>query len=281
MFVKVIIQKSDLDTCMTAYLLNVSREDDVFLTRGEACEADLNNPHVVCIEAGGNGQIHLNNFDHHNDSTLPPASVQAMETLGIENNEINRLVDYVARVDMAQPFPRPIPFPSLSNVFSGMKMVEQSEIEQFFKGIDMLSSIITLRIDPFQSMPKRKAWAEYIAVKERNWKELKHNLNRTQFYHTQQNRKVGYCSQRSIGGIGALLNTMGCDIAILYSDTFGPRALPKFTIGSRSISLDALLAKLNGYEPGWGGHQRIIGSPREAATTLKPQQIISIVIDIL
>jgi hypothetical protein len=58
--------KIDLDTIASAWLLGVTREDQVEVVRsGRASESDLANPLVLCIEVGGAGRVHEFCFDHH------------------------------------------------------------------------------------------------------------------------------------------------------------------------------------------------------------------------
>ena len=77
---KVVIQKVDLDTALTAFLLGVSSADEIVVANGEASPEDLANPVVVCIECGGSGEVENNNYDHHDPGKeLPPACVQAFQ----------------------------------------------------------------------------------------------------------------------------------------------------------------------------------------------------------
>lgn len=77
---RVIIQKVDMDTALTAFLLGVSEQDEIIVVRDKASPEDLADPNVICIECGGSRQIHLANFDHHNTKQeLPAACVQAWE----------------------------------------------------------------------------------------------------------------------------------------------------------------------------------------------------------
>lgn len=274
---KVIIQKPDLDTCMTGLLLGINMHDNVIIY-GNADKADIENPDIICIEAGGSGLVHLNNFDHHDSSALPPACIQAMDYLNIRDIAVKRLVHYISLVDMAEALPRSIAFPSLSNLFSGMQLVENSNIdEQFFSGIKLLNQVIELNIDPFQSLPARKEWERYIEAKQINWAMVNESLLNTKFYYTKQDRKIGFCSQNNIGGIGSILK-MECDIAVLYSDSFGKPNFPKYTIASSSINVSELLPILNKQELGWGGHQKIIGSPRDVPTVLTNKGLINMII---
>lgn len=77
---RILVGKIDLDTAGAAFLLGVTREDEVEVVRsGQASEADLANPDVLCIEVGGSGQVNLRNFDHHGlgSEGLPSATTQA------------------------------------------------------------------------------------------------------------------------------------------------------------------------------------------------------------
>lgn len=79
---KVVIQKVDLDTALTAFFLWVSFADEIVVVRGNASPEDLANPEVICIECGGSGEVEKNNFDHHDPGKdLPPACVQAFHRL--------------------------------------------------------------------------------------------------------------------------------------------------------------------------------------------------------
>jgi len=87
--VKAIIQKVDLDTCLTALILGVDPlADEVIVVKGEAGEEELSDPAVVCIEAGGSGRSDLNNFDHHDpDRYFEPACRQAWRRQGRADSE--------------------------------------------------------------------------------------------------------------------------------------------------------------------------------------------------
>ena len=54
---RVIIQKPDLDTCLTALIMGVTRDDDIVILRGDASEDDLGNSNILCIEVGYSGKI--------------------------------------------------------------------------------------------------------------------------------------------------------------------------------------------------------------------------------
>jgi hypothetical protein len=79
---RVVIQKVDLDTALTAFILGVSEKDEIVVVRDKASPEDLADPEVICIECGGSGEVEKGNFDHHDtDQELPPACVQAFQAL--------------------------------------------------------------------------------------------------------------------------------------------------------------------------------------------------------
>lgn len=274
---KIIIQKPDLDTCMTALLLGVTKTDKVSISRGDAPYEDIMNPDIICIETGGSGLVYLNNFDHHDTNmNLFPASIQAIRRLEIKDKKLTRLADYISIVDVGGELKTSISFPSLSNIFSGMRLVEHDLLKQFFKGIELLQDVVKNNYNPFKTMPEKKEWLEYIKAKNENWKMVKQDIKKTKFFFTKNAKKVGFCVQKNIGGFGALFD-MGCSIGMLYHPCFGENKIPTCTIASSKINLSVLLSALNGKEPGWGGHSKIIGSPRKHGTKLSIIELIAIV----
>lgn len=276
---RVLIQKPDMDTCLTAFTLGVRAGTcEVEVLRGEAPQQDLNNAKVLCIEAGGSGQVHLNNFDHHNaESYLPPACLQALTLKGSYTPGMRRLVEYVAQVDEARPIQPPAAFPSLSNLFSGMLFVEKDPVRQLLAGIDIFAAILEWDIDPFGTMPSLAKWAGYVEAKRRNSEELGAMLARAQFFFSAKGRKIGFSEHQAIGGISALY-TQGCSVVILYSREFGDPPVPKFTIAGNKVSVFHLKAILDRWEEGWGGRDTILGSPRRGSFLAK-ETVIRLVLE--
>lgn len=263
---KTIIQKPDLDTCMAGLVLGVTRRDKVVITPAQASPEDIRNPRVICIEAGGSGWVHLNDFDHHDGGyALPSACVQAIAARGIQDDYLDKLAQYIEAVDTGQ-INVAIDFPSLSNLFSGIRLVEPRILEQFFKGIDLLDHMVEHRIDPFAPLEVQEEWGEYIEAKQRNLEKVTQELKNAAFL-TGRTAKIGVCVQTGVGGFGGLFSE-GCDIAILYNPSTGEDTGAKCTISSRDRDLFPFLAKLNAMEPGWGGRKNIIGSPRGRGTTV-------------
>jgi hypothetical protein len=252
---RTIIRKPDLDTCMTALLCDINRGDKLCIMEGAAMKKDLSNPEILCIEAGGSGQVYLNNFDHHNSKFhLPPACIQVCERYQIDNPFIRYLVDYVALVDQAVPITPVIVFPSLSNIFSGMRLFTPSVEEQFWKGISILEIVLAERLDPFLTMPFKPEWRSYIKAKEASRKKLNSDLEKAEYYISTGKHRIGYIETEAPGAIGGLYG-YGCNIAIAFNPV-----RKKYTIGGRGVDVYQLLTPLNVLERGWGGHATIIGS---------------------
>jgi hypothetical protein len=264
---KTIIQKPDLDTCMAGLVLGVTNSDTVVVTPANASYKDLMDPDVICIEAGGSGWVSLNNFDHHDEGQgLPSACVQAITAKGLADVYLNKLAGYIEAVDTGR-MNFVVDFPSLSNVFSGIRLVEPRLIDQFFKGIGLLNHMIEYRVDPFSSLEVQKNWAVYIEAKQRNLEKVMQGLKDAVFLNGRT-AKIGVCIQTGIGGFGSLFSE-GCDIAILYNPSTAKDTGAKCTISSRDRDLFPFLSQLNALEPGWGGRKNIIGSPRDRGTSIE------------
>jgi hypothetical protein len=273
---KAVIQKPDLDTCLTALILEVTEGDDVHVVRGTASKEDLGDPGVLCIEAGGSGSASLNNFDHHDaGKSLPPACRQAFDRVKPDMNGLERLVEYVCAVDEVYILPTPIPFPSLSSIFSGMLLVEKDWKAQFFKGMAILRKALKNDIDPFGTMPDIEEWRLYRSAKEENMVRVTEALKDATFYKSQGGLKVGFLESDFIGGIGALYK-QGCQVVVMHNQSFGSPPVKKFTIAGNGVEVYHLVQYFNKVEPGWGGQTTIIGSPR-SGTKLDVEQVIQTV----
>lgn len=280
---KVIIQKPDLDTCLTALIMGVSEKDEIVVSKGGASTDDLHNPSVLCIEAGGSGDVHLNNFDHHNtDTGMPPACRQAYDYRASRishmlSENLGRLVEYVCMVDDEPKDHPPIEFPSLSNIFSGMLLVERDPIQQFLKGIAIIKKVLESNIDPFNTMPDIEEWRAYRIAKEENIKGVKEAIKNAEFYTARNGYKVGFLESKYIGGIGALYN-QGCDVVVMFNPTYGNPPVHKWTIAGNGRDVYHLIESFDKIEKGWGGRATIIGSPREG-TGLKKEEVMSVVLN--
>ncbi|MCX7965840.1 MAG: hypothetical protein N2596_04365 [Syntrophorhabdaceae bacterium] len=274
---KVLIEKPDLDTCLTGLILGISSHDDIFIVEGKAEERDLLDSSVICIECGGSGLTSLNNFDHHEPHQYyPPACLQAYEHTGCNDIKLKRLLDYVCLVD-DRPEKHPlIAFPSLSNIFSGMLLVEKDPKKQFLKGMEMLKKVLNENIDPFSTMPDVYEWREFVEAKHKNLEETEHALKNTKYFFLNRGLKIGFLESTSIVGIGSLYRA-GCDVVILYNPAYGEPPRRKYTISGKNKKVVHLISFFDNMEKGWGGRDTIIGSPKKGST-LTPEEVIEIVL---
>lgn len=284
---KVVIQKADMDTVLTALLLGVSEQDEIIVVREKASPEDLADPNAICIECGGSGQTDLNDFDHHDtDKPLPPACVQAFPLHFSPQDKplLERLVEYVSLLDTQGPEAlkarsqlREGAFPTLSDIFSGMLLTTKEPKEQLLRGMEIFRTVLQEELDPFGLMPELPEWEEYTEAKRQNNEAIRKAVTNARFFETRSGLRAGFVETEVIGALGALYN-LGCRVAIAYSPRFGNPPVPKYTIAGNGIRVDALLPILNEHEPGWGGpaHGTIIGSPR-TGSRLKPEGVIEIV----
>lgn len=273
---RVVIQQVDLDTCVTALVLGVSREDLVVVVRKRADQRDLDDPSVLCIEAGGSGRIAERNFDHHDaDGPTAPACRQAFDAVRPGDPGLAALVDYAAAHDVtgcrrtgADESDTRL---SLSSLFSGLRLAVRNPVDQFFAGLNLLRVLVGEGIDPGGSMPGRPEWREYVEAKRSVSRALEDARAHADTFATSSGLRAGYMESEVVGALGVVYG-MDCDIAIAYSPRFrapdGARSIPKYAIGGRNgVRVDHLLPLLNALEPGWGGpaHGTIIASPRDGS----------------
>jgi len=276
---RVIIQKPDLDTCLAALILGVSERDDIAVVMRQAPETDLNGPDVYCIETGGSGQVHLNNFDHHDRLRRedPPACRQAYEARKLSDAKLYRLVEYVCMVDVPVQKHPPIPFPSLSNIFSGMLFLEGSPLKQFLAGLEILKKVLARGIDPFETMPDLREWRSYRKEKEENNKRYGAALQNAVIFHAQSGKKIGFGESTVIGDFQDLRDR-GCDVVILYNPEFGEQKIRRFTISGNNCAVECLIPFIDRIETGWGGNnETILCSPRDRSSNLSKDVIIELV----
>jgi len=78
---KFIVGKIDMDCVLTAYILGCTKSDTILRIDDIAGAEELKNPNIICIECGGSGQVHLNNWDHHDTNEyLESACKQALQS---------------------------------------------------------------------------------------------------------------------------------------------------------------------------------------------------------
>ncbi|MCX7634937.1 MAG: hypothetical protein N2Z74_04250 [Syntrophales bacterium] len=273
---KVIVRKPDLDTCLTALILGVGEQDEIVIAPEGATAAELADPTVLCLEAGGSGTPEWGNFDHHDPGkSHPPACRQAYEHLKLTDAALERLVAYVSMVDENPTGHPPISFPSLSNLFSGMMLVEIDPQRCFRRGLELLKEVWKDGIDPFAPMPDRPHWRCWREAKKANRRKMKMLRDQVYVFTTRRGKSAGFLTSGVIGGVG-LIYSRGCDIAVLYHPAFGLPPVPKYTIGGKNVAVSPLLDPLNTLEAGWGGRETIIGSPA-TGSRLAPETVIALI----
>ena len=163
-----------------------------------------------------------------------------------------RLVDYVCMVDERIPVGELPEFPTLSNIFSGMLLIEKEPAAQFAKGIAILRRVVAARLDPYDTMPDCEAWRPFAEAKEANFRLVKETLEQAEYYLSRRGRKVGYVESTAIGGIGTLYE-QGCEVAVMFNPAFGEPPMPKFTIAGNQTLVIAAKPAFDELEAGWGG----------------------------
>lgn len=194
-----------------------------------------------------------------------------------------RLIHYIDELDRgvrSKSFKRQEErFPTLSDVFSGMLLASIYPVEQFHLGIEMLREVDYRCIDAYGRMPIEEIseWRLWSGLKKINNKKVLQAITSeaSPLILTNGGRKIAWIKTDLIGAPGKLYG-IGAEIAVVYSEKFGPNKVPKFTISGNNVRIDGILNILNEKEPGWGGHTTIIGSPREGSK-LTLEEVIKIV----
>ncbi|MDD4271315.1 MAG: hypothetical protein PHF50_00755 [Patescibacteria group bacterium] len=284
--------KVDLDTVGTAFLLGINRADKVIVLRnGQASEAELSDPGITCIEVGGSGRTTENNWDHHDpdgpkESATKQGANEAVKFLTTHQQESVaklKLVDYIETLDVLGPQALPeygqVEFPTFSDIFAGMCLITRDPVEQFQKGVEIISQIVMGNYQSF--FGTIRGFEKYSDAKAKNNRQIAEAVQLAKWSTTKAGRKLGYLETDFFGTPGALYGK-GAEIVVAFAPRFGNPPVPKFTIGGNGIRVDAALASLNALEPGWGGPPTgtIIGSPREGSK-LSLEQVVSVVKEVL
>lgn len=211
---RVVFQQADLDTCLTALVLGFGPEHVVRHAHNGASAAELADPDVCCIEAGGSGEVACNNFDHHApDGPVTPACQQALLVTG-GDSAMKRLVAYVTAVDTAAGgSAAAVPFPSLSALFSGLRLSVTDPVTQFREGVELQRRIWHEGHDPFAPIAIRPEWASYVAAKRANGLVLGEARRDVIVQRSRHGLLVGAVETEAIGAVG-LVYQMGCAIAV-------------------------------------------------------------------
>lgn len=163
-------------------------------------------------------------------------------------------------------------YPFLSDVFAGMLILTAGNpLEQFFKGIELLKTIIDSKQDPYGQIKGFDAYAE---TKAKNDRQVAEAVKVARWDTTRSGRKLGYLETEFFGAPGALYG-QGAQVVVALNPNFN--GVRKFTIAGNGIGVSACTETLNAIEPGWGGHPTIIGSPREGGSHLSLEEVVRVV----
>jgi len=170
-------------------------------------------------------------------------------------------VDYVAEVDIpAWPRRSSRPKPSLSALFSGMLLRVGTPVGRFQAGLGLLETVRDLGLDPFEAMPVRPEWSDFLAARQAESEALQRDAGGIVIRELPGGLRLGGLATRRYGAVGAIFSR-GCRLAVALQPGRGEGEPAKATIAGAGLRVDWLLAPLSDMEPGWGGRQDIIGSP--------------------
>ncbi|MBI2473910.1 hypothetical protein HYV70_05160 [Candidatus Uhrbacteria bacterium] len=288
---EVFFGKVDLDTLVTSLVLGLNPSEILFkAVAGSVSEVMLADTSVMAIEVGGSGRVAENNFDHHSSKggTTLSSAAQALERLA----RLVRYVDELDRGDRRAEYVKDGGFPSLSQLISGMLLVEHSPNVRMERGLELLKVVLHSGIDPFGSMdaildfiPQGRLYASTKREHDRQFEEMSRTAT---WYTTNEGRRFAVVETSWIGALGVLYGK-GADIVLALnpemSKSDGNGSYKKFTLAvNRSvvdITVFPVLEELLKLEEGWGGpnHGGICGSPVGRNSELEIQQVVQIVIE--
>lgn len=270
------LRKPDLDTVFTAFTLEWQEGDKVHLVAETAPAAALADPEIFCLECGGAGEVALGNFDHHNTPlSLPPACLQALHWREPDDPLLWDWGEYVAAVDLGRGRGNGLSGWTLSQLYSGLRLTVPDPVAQLTAGVQLLRTILKLRLTPQEPLPLLPAWEPYRQAKRDLWERLAALLPQAVYFETKAGRRGGLLAA-PYPGVHGLLRRQGCDITVaLGLPANGGRHL---TIASQGVDLRPLLQQLQRLEPGWGGpaHSTILAAPT-AGSALDPTRLLNLI----
>ncbi len=276
----VYIIKPDLDTIVTAALAGINpKTHQLVVLTSRAPAAVLENPKFLCLECGGSGQIHLNNFDHHDGTGLPSACVQALKVFMTDDLFMHRLVAYAAAIDSGVFTPKSGNI-TLGHVLGGLALTYTSFEHCFWAGLHVVRELVARRISPQNlglHMHQNSLWAGYVARQKAQRVALSNC--------TQAVRRIavpcGYLLALTTcyAGVHGLLLSLGGQVRLAMRHL--PSGKTQATISCandlRHI-LSHFLALASQHEQGWGGpdHGCIVASPY-GGSCLGEEEILAII----
>lgn len=252
----------------------------------------LNDPRILCIEVGGSGQVELGNFDHHGENApSSSATLQAYQTLKINDSYLGRLVSYINELDTLGLVELTrkrghVAFPTLSDIIAGIRLKYNDPIMVMKEGVKVLEEITKTQQDPYGTID---GFTEYATIKRKNDEEIEKIKTEIQWNRTNNGLIFGYLESELPGSLGIIYEEgkkkFGDDkiiIGIVFNPQFGSQKVKKYTIGlsldpdrakELGINLTAINHKLNLLEDGWGGPPTgtIIGSPKNGSEITKDE----------
>lgn len=298
---KVVFQKPDLDTALTAVIEGV-RPDvaELVAVSGSASAEDRNDSTVLCIECTGSGDLVLSNRDHHAGPDSRPACVQAFEAVELWLRKLKPLVQYVAEVDIGKKsFHRLSGGPSLVWLYSGlMVFYGNDKVQQFWASIRLLLKVLELNLDPYgpmnkvlESMPEAVEWDKAKREHERWSRQV---VSKAQYTESKDGVLIAYVVSNWKGAVGLLqaTETKGQrkpNVVICLSTDFhhDGSGFCKYSVAASAADLSKLKLRLNEIEPGWGGPVRenpkkdgaFLGSPLAASSAVELEDVVQMVMD--
>jgi len=202
-------------------------------------------------------------------------------------DSLTQLVDYIDQLDTkgATSMPnygRKDLFPSLSDVFAGMLLTVRDPLEQFFRGIELLKTVVESGQDPYGRI---EGFGVYAEAKAKNDRQIAEAVKAARWDTTRSGLRLGYLETAFFGAPGALYDQGAQVVVALNPNLNGVR---KFTIAGNGIEVLTCIEVLNAKESEkkpkesekkseWGGHPTIIGSPREGGSCLSLEEVVKVV----
>ena len=312
---RVVVGKIDLDTVGAAFLLGVTREDELVVVRGEASSEDLADPNVICIEVGGSGQVTQNNWDHHaEDGPRISATRQVAEKTSVtvcscgayhwwtpvdnDDTVLGECELYLAYIDPKDGKVSPV----VTWLVGYINELDTKGPEALRSGkvgfptlSDVFAGMLLTERDPAEQLHKgveilrevvatgQDPWLTiagfdaYAEAKRENNRAIAEAVEKAEWTTTQGGRKLAFLETDFFGAPGALYGA-GAEVVVAFSPRFGNPPVAKFTVAGNGVSVKEAAPELNAREEGWGGPPTgtILGSPR-TGSVMSLDEVVQIV----